>query len=372
GKLFYSEEDTRLHRALQCPDCVSGDASTSRQILLRDFFSAWRTGASCWWMDLAGKGWYREKSFQAVFRECRAIAEETQQCHRTPAQIAVFVSEASMRYNRCAPTSLHGPLVGQNLNEIAAVGAPYDLFRLEDLPRLRESNSLASYRLCVFLNAIDVSDSLRQEIGLSLKRDGRTLLWYYLPGAIRHRRYDMDAARLLTGLRMRLLQEDQLASLLTESWLNGRRISYGHPRNVLPRMTCVDPDAEALGWYCEGGGACHPEVGTGVSFARRHFAEWSSVWSSSPLLPSLWLQNFAREAGVHLYSERGDLVFPVGDYLGVSSKIAGVIPLRLPRASDVWDAETGECLAKNTTALDLSVARGEWRLLRIGITDCPF
>ena len=110
--------------------------------------------------------------------------------------------------------------------------------------------------------------------------------------------------------------------------------------------------------------ANHPDVANGMSFASKDCGSWQSVWCSSPLLPSLWLQKLAADAGVHIYSKRGDLVFPLGNLIGISSKADGKLNLRLPRSGRISDYNTGNCLAESAADTILTVHRGQWITLQ--------
>jgi len=364
GKLYYAEDDTRCHLARNHADCVSSSSEQTRDLLLRNFLDVRRTGGTLWWMDLFGEGWFRDDAFIPLFRELKQIEEETIGSLRSNAEIAVFVSETSRLYERCAPVPIAGNLVCQELNEIAAIGTAFDLYRLEDLPALVENGLLPQYKFCVMLNALALSETLRAAIKRHLQCGNRTLLWFYLPGYVRNGKADSDAASDLTGIELASACNLR-TSLITETWLDGRRVSYGHPRNISPRLVGCDAKADNLGFYVEGVGSDHPETGNGSSLVSKRFPDWRSIWSASPNMPSCLLTTFAREAGVHLYTSQGDQVFTMADLLGINAKFSGVHEIALPQPTTVIDRFTGEIVSSAAKCFRITMERGECRLFRL-------
>ena len=92
---------------------------------------------------------------------------------------------------------------------------------------------------------------------------------------------------------------------------------------------------------------------------EKKFPEWTSIWSSSPNMPSGLLSRFAERAGVHLYSSRGDQVFPSKNWIAVHCKWDDVLELRLPEPGTWRDAFTNEILIENSDRLRLKTHRGE-------------
>jgi len=183
GKLYWAEEDTSFHLVTNRGDRVSGSAAATRDLLLRDFLDAYSHGGAIWWMDLFGEGWYREASFTDAVRECRAFAEANPDRHSV-AEIAVFVHETSVHAERIAPVPLSNELTGPLLGEVAACGAPYDVYRLSDLDLLEKKGLLNRYRLAIVANAHSVDTVLRATVKRTLCRDGRTVVWVGVPGYI--------------------------------------------------------------------------------------------------------------------------------------------------------------------------------------------
>ncbi len=364
GKLFYNEDDTGTH-LMTCSHhgYIPATASASVQAERRNFLETWRSGGSQWWMDLYGVGCFRDKSLQDEFSFLRQFAEKNFADRKSRAEIAVFVSLESALYMRDNPVPLTGNLIEQQLFEIASCGTSFDLFQDEDIPLLAEKGRLKQYRLCIFLNSLSVSEPLKKSIKENLQSEGRMLLWFYMPGYIRKNSREAKFAEELTGIKFHVVEEG-IMPMLTETWLAGHRISYGLTRAVYPRFCACDPEAVSLGYYVNGTTIAGRENGDGVALAEKNFGSWKSIWSASPGLPSALITEMARNAGVHIFSERGDQIFFAGNWLGIHSKADGGLALSLPERFACRNLFSGENFPASDR-LDLIMKRGETVLLSL-------
>ena len=361
GKLYFAEDDTGTHRSVTAHNVRPSKVEQSVQMMTRGFLDVWRSGGTQWFMDLFGEGTFRDKTLMENVGRLAAFAERHLEKRESTAQIAVFLSDRSLS---CSKTFqfLTGSLIEQQLNEIAAIGASYDIFRIEDLPELVRRKRLGQYRFAIMLNLHFLGDGLRELIGRELKKDGRTILWFHAPGIIRNGRFDAAGCSELTGIRC-VMAENQRSSLITEVLIDGRRFSYGTPRNVNPRLYGADPEAESLGWIVEGTWTPYREGANGALLMKKQFPGWTSVWSSSPNMPSALLSRFAERAGVHLYSQRGDQVFQAREWLGIHCKWDGPLEIRFPEPGTWRDGFSGTLLVEKTDHLRLATHRGQNLLL---------
>ena len=375
GKLYYAEEDTRFHRVdrVDFPSCVSGDAEMTRNVLTRNFLDAWSHGGSIWWMDLVGQGWYREKSFVPTLADYRVFAEKTLPARSGVAQVAVLVSDRSVALERLAPVPATNELVPPGLSEIAALGAPYDLYRIEDVPLLSQRGMLSRYRLAVVLNAHGVDSSLRTVLKRELFTDGRTVVFLGWPGYVKDGVGCAANASDLTGITVREKPYVREARVI-ETFLGGHRQSFGSARHAAPEMIVDDPAATPVGWFVQGTMRWHPDDGPDVAIAEREFPAWRSVVALSTALPSELLRSVAQRAGVHLYSQHGDQVFAGEGWVAVAAKMPGRHIIALQNPSDVADARTGESLAVSVTEFGVEMVRGECRVFTVSAVrarPCP-
>lgn len=364
GKLFYNEDDTGTHVYHGAHHgYLPATAEDSWQAARRNFLATWSSGGTLWWMDLYGKGWFLSPELQKEFAFLRNFAEAHFADRRGSSEIAVFVSLKSSLYLRDTPLPLTGNLIEQQLFEIASCGAPFDLFQDEDIPLLAKSGRLGPYKLCIFLNLVAPEEPVREAIETYLKKDGRTLLWFYAPGYIRNDRRDAEAAGALTGIHFSAV-ESGIMPMLTETWFRGVRLSYGLTRAVYPRLSADDPEAENLGYFVNGTTIAGQPHGSGAAFAAKGMPGWRSVWSASPGMPSCILGELAARSGVHLYTERGDQVFRGPGWLGVHAKCDGPLELSLPGRFRCRNLVNGEEFPPSAT-LSLLLKRGETALFEL-------
>ena len=322
GKLYYAEEDTRLQRATGDVLCVSDDAEASAHVLRRDFLDAWSHGGSVWWMDLFGHGWYQDRSFVPSLSEFAGFAETELTNRESVAQIAVFASDRSIALERVAPVPLSNELVGRQMQEIAACGAPYDVYRIEDVPALAGRNLLGAYKMALVLNAHEVSDSLRQELRSVLFGEGRTVVFTGMPGYVRGKSAAATNVTDLTGIAV--TEVPCRDSRVVEAFPDGRRITFGELRRSDPGLVINDPAAMAEGWFVEGTDRRYvPGVSRGVALASKDCGRWTSVLCAVNALPSDVIRRRAERAGVHVYSRHGDQVFAGKGWFAVAAKWTG-------------------------------------------------
>jgi hypothetical protein len=99
--------------------------------------------------------------------------------------------------------------------------------------------------------------------------------------------------------------------------------------------------------------------------AWRSFPNWNSVYAISPDLPPAFYRELARQAGVHLYSEKDDTLYVNQSLITLHARDDGERTLRFPEAVTLSDALTNESLNTSTSAHTLNMQRGETRLIRM-------
>jgi beta-galactosidase len=366
GKLYLCEEDTFTFKARREPNrhlCRTREETID--VFRRNLLGILRDGGGAWYMDCGGNGplspggqvdgWYRDDGLMENFAAMQRLAADVLASpdRRTNAQIAIILSDdgvAHLRHDEALPDAL---LVRQWL-EVGRVGASFDCYRAEDIPRLVEQDWAKDYRLILFLSAFALSPEIRAAIDARLKCDGRSLLFVYAPGLITAEGFSTEAMRELTGLQLSLRRASE--HLLASCTLTGEVVHYGTERPISPILCGADPAAEVHGTFFNTGDP---------ALLRRNFGSWRSVWSGAPALPAAVLRHLAREAGVHLYSEAGDQVLTLRGLLAVHAGSAGERTIRLPRAASVVNAFSGERVAEATTEIRARFRFGETKVWRL-------
>jgi hypothetical protein len=305
--LYIYEDDTRTH--LAPPDAGFGRAASladSEAVLKRNMGEVLTRGMGIWWS--AGPSHIdpvREPAFQPLLQRFQELGAWATQLDRAPgAEIALLVDDESLLY-QSARNDLDVPLIFyQRLWGLPRLGAPVDTYLLQDLLEGR----LPDYKLYVFLNAFRLSRDSRKALARQVRREGRVALWIYAPG------YIQDAPGLehmtdLTGFRFGMGQhawgptihitdyQHEITRELTQD------LYWGTNSRLGPLFHLEDPGARVLGEVVYSQGRCKPGLGV------KEFADWASIYAAAPNLPSSVLRGIARYAGVHLYSDAGDVLY---------------------------------------------------------------
>jgi hypothetical protein len=132
------------------------------------------------------------------------------------------------------------------------------------------------------------------------------------------------------------------------------KIEYMPETAVRPAFYVDDPEAQILGVAQSTGkpGLAVKSCGAG-----------QSIYSSAPLLPWTLLRNIAREVGVHIYDEQGDMVWANNTFLALYSQSAGPRTVHFPWPVTVEDAYDGGILGTSMTSLQLDMDLSETKLL---------
>jgi len=353
GKLLLIEDDTRTHVDTRDPDY--GRVKTledSKTILRRNLAHFLSRGEGCWWA-LWKVDAVREPAFGPLLREFREIGERAMSLDRSPAaEIAVLIDDESYFYE----TSRHYldlPLIfQQRLWGLPRMGAPFDTYLLRDLVAGR----LPPYKLYVFLNPLRLDDARRAALDGEIRRDGRVALWIYAPGYIRERP-GIENMEALTGLRFGtgeqpwgpLVHITDFEHPITAGL--SPALVWGTNFKLAPIFHVDDPEARVLGEVVYSQGNCRP------GFAVKTFPAWTSVYSAAPNLPAPVLRGVARFAGVHLYSDAGDVLYANRNLLGVHTVNGGPRVFRLPRrAAEVVDLFEKRVVARDTDRFEVRLA----------------
>ena len=148
-----------------------------------------------WWFDFLGGNYASPEMMAMVAELVRAQNRLRDVPMRSVAQIAVFGDVPSM-YHIHARSSVADDLLVRPPDELARIGAPYDIYNFSDLDH--RDLPWDRYKLCIFLNAFCVPDEKRAFLRSKVQRNGRTLLWVYAPNYIQKDGLSVDAISDIT------------------------------------------------------------------------------------------------------------------------------------------------------------------------------
>jgi hypothetical protein len=280
-------------------------------------------------------------------------------------QIALVVDHYSLAY-MAQGNALSLPLLARQQAELAEVGAPYDVWLLDDLIAGR----MPDYKLYVFVNAFFLDARAREVVRNHVGRNGKTALWIFAPGAM-DRSMSGRTALELTGLSVAFVPKTALLRVkivdAAHPVVDGvpKNLEYGTTEEAGPVFFALPNRGDMLGTIRV------PSLGDGearewAGLIAREFDGWTSIYSAAPHVPAVLLRAIARSAGVHLYVDPGGAVYANASVVAVHALTAGDKRIRLPHATDVRDALSGEPIASDAQEMTVAMRQGETRIFYVG------
>jgi len=332
NKIYLFEDDTRTHTHEHPAYGRARNLSESTAILKRNFAYITTKGQGIWW--LVNKGHIistLEPAFRPLLKQFKKLGEFTIHTDRSPcAEIAVLLDDESFFYETIR-NDLDMPLIfKQHLIGLPRMGAPYDVYLLDDFL----NGKLKPYKLYIFLNPLRLNESRRLALKRELYKDGKTALWIYAPGYLNDTA-SVENIRDVTGFNMEE-NEHPWASFMHVTNFNHtitREIPqdffWGSDSRLGPQFFVNDKYALELGQVVFAQGTCKPGL------VVKKFPEWKSVYCSVPNVPAQILRGIARYAGVHIYNDKGDVLYASKNLFSVHTVAGGERLFILPEKVEV-------------------------------------
>lgn len=296
GKLYLHEIDHRTHLAgfaLENAKILESypDAYTTIEMLRRDLCASQCKDSALWWFDFLG-GYYNCPELECeVKKEVEIMDELSKMKHESISEIAVFADPPAFNYLK-EEHNLTIDYVRKNLNNLHKCGAPYEAYNLSDITRI----DLKKYKMLVFLYAPEISEEIQKIIDST---PDKLKVFIHNPGVIANGKINFSAIENVTNIKISAMNEYENAVYADTVFGFGARIN--------PTFKISDKDATVLAKY-EGGDAA-----VGIKGDRAYCGVGN-------IPSSLWLR-FAKEAGVHIYSEK--LVTTYADSRFISCQFPG-------------------------------------------------
>lgn len=365
GKLWFNEEDTRTHKFP--PDSAYGvakDARESVSILTRNFATGLEHATAAWWADWAspGRGPYDDPQILAALKRFVEVGTKSLDCpDRSPsADLAVIVDERSFLYERLIRTLDWSLVFRQRHWGFSRIGAPHDLYLVDDLERLPKA-----YRCYLFLNAFHLSAAQRQLIRQRLCRDRAVLVWMYMNGAIDE---DLSPENMSELIGMRICWD------MTAWSLNLLITGFDHPiTRDLPANTAWgtdehlgpipyvdDPEAYTLGTLVSVRGNSLPGM------CVKEMGDWTSLYIGAPNVPSNVLRAILQFAGGHIFCYSDDVLHASRDFVSLHTLKGGEKRIFLPRRATVWDVMADRQMAEEVDQFADRLEAGDTKIYYYG------
>ena len=338
NKLYIYEENSRTHLTHHDhPNFGKTDTlEESLAVLKRNMAYVVTHSQGIWW--LAGGSprtphieLSQQPAFRSLIERFQAIGSFALHLDQTPsAEIAVLLDDESFYYEWLRNT-LDVPLIfQQRLWGLPRLGAPHDMYMLQDFL----DGNMKPYKLYIFLNALRLNQTRRSALKQQLQQKNRTALWIYAPGYI-DEKASLANMSDLTGINFGsgdhpwgpMIYLTNLNHPITQDC--PQDLTWGTNNNLGPVFHVADDSALTLGNVVYSQGRCRP------GFVVKEFANWKSIYSAAPNLPAPILRGISGYAGVHLYSDKGDVLYATPQLLALHSQAGGERTIRLPKAVEV-------------------------------------
>ena len=142
---------------------------------------------------------------------------------------------------------------------------------------------------------------------------------------------------------------------------------WGSTNPIGPLFHLEDPEATTLGQVVYSLGRCKPGFGVRTFNADDPGSSYSSVYMASPDIPAPVLRGLARFAGVHLYSDDGDVLYATPDLLSVHTVAGGLRAFSLPGEVEVvYDLYNERVLSRNASTFRVELPPASTALFYTG------
>ena len=300
-------------------------------------------GFALWWFADWPPGSYAQhpstepSAFNPWLPRFQKLGEFNLHLDNTPqSEVAVLIDDEGFWHEGLRNDLNRAGVFYQRVFGLPRFGAPHDVYLLNDLI---EGKIKSSYKLYIFLNAWHLDDARREKLKQQLRRDGKTAVWVYAAGYL-NRDKDNACATLanmrdLTGISFEKSDNPWAMHLhvldshhpITECI--PQDLFWGSNAGIGPLFHAKDPDARTLGQVVYSMGRCKP------GFVLKDFQDWRSIWLASPDIPAPVLRGIARHAGVHLYSDAGDVLHASKHLLSIHTVAGGPRTFKLPQQAEV-------------------------------------
>jgi len=224
---------------------------------------------------------------------------------------------------------------------------------------------MPDYKLYISLNPFYLTDAMRAAIKAKVRRNNAVAAWFYAPGFVgEDGTLSVHGIRDLTGIAVQHAEEERSLHLEVTHFDHPITAEVA-PSDVLSRTEPLgpvfwadDPQAVVLGRLTPGGKA---------GMAVREFGTWRSVYCASPTMSTALLRGLARYAGAHVYSRSDDPFYANHSYAMIHTATGGLKQITLPEPRDVYDALSGESVARATATIRLEIPEQTTRIFRL----CP-
>lgn len=332
------------------------------------------TAGGVWWMEMTG-GWFRDDAIMQTIGATHKIGEEfyKTEASYTPAEIALVIDEDTFLWTTEQVNVWNGPqyhALSTQHRAFHQAGVKIDFWYLSDLV----SHDKTEYKVYYFLNPYFPSAKTK-EFAHRLRKAGKTIVWQYAPGWMTDEGFSLEAMKELTGIAFRhdQVRKEGLRARFVTSEEAGRtpesaELLKGISETVMGGQMDIPADRfvpldgfdavlsrfEANG---EPAAVLRKEEKTGhVGIVLGH---------PSGLTPKLFA-NIAQLAGVHRYTDTGDLfAYHRDDLIVLHGVEGGEKRLAFPTPVNLTEVLEGKLSFTSITEARFPLAPGQTFWFRV-------
>jgi hypothetical protein len=341
NKIWFNESDMRTSLSNSGMKEEPGTLTESIEVLKRSFSQIYILGLNAYYLTF-GHDWYDEPSILNAMERMQNISKAVFMTgSKSNAEIAVIYDEESLFY---ANTFTH-TADDLRFNALSRMGAPYDLYELDDLLYGR----IPKYKVYIFLQAQALTTRERELLKSKIFQENPLVIWLGVPGLLntdRQPAMNREYMKELTGFQFislppksKLTATDACAKLFS--------IKAGEP---------LYHDISASRYYTFFG-VENPETCLAVSSdnvcgaAICNMPGYKSMYISSTLVSPSTLRSLAKYAGVHVYAEADDVIYVSDHFLTIHTSRPGTKTIIFPDNVDIYDLWSEKWIINNKNSL---------------------
>jgi hypothetical protein len=347
GKLWLDEMDQSSYKGGPFGQNLKTTREQDVPIIRRNLAQAITRGAGYWFYDFGpyrSAGWWDDTLLLADIKKQHAVLETYYAKPFERAADVLFVYSNQTFYhikNRHTPISSYNICDQQSADAFQA-GALFDQVYLSDLERV----DLKKYKTVVFSNTFYLTEKEKKFIREKVARNGRHIVWNYMPGFTNGSQNNLQFIRSVTGIEVSEARRAEGLSITSENAQYPLLNNETNKQTIWPIVAITDKNATVLG----------RDSATGAVMVAKKEGKDHTVWFATYMFkqPQVFRAIF-NASGAHIYGDGNDVFHEGGGLLMLHTKSGGTKRITLrngkrveletrPESTVYLDAATGAVL----------------------------
>ena len=338
NKVYWDEADIRTHFYNRDIFGRTENLEETLTVLERAFAYTLTKGTALWWFLIVDNAGFHHEDIMESIAQMEQLGEANINVDKTPIrEVAILIDEESMHYINDSMNPLIRSFIGYCLDAAARMGAPFDVYLLDDI----SNANFPDYKLYIFLNVFYTNGTMRTSIQQKVRKNNAVAVWLYAPGFITDTGFSETAMETLTGITIKHTQAQ------AKDWL--KITNFSHQITKYSSAAILKYDSGPLFWVEDTGvQVLGHNSSNKASLVVKEFQtpNWRSVYCAMPLTEEL-LRGLCDYAGVHLYTKTGDVIYANRSFLMIHTNKEGYKKISLPANYDVYELLTNTIVGQN-------------------------